>query len=75
MVKKDIIHQSAPIIFLDYEYNKSHYRLIALDPRRQKELDAGPKAIQHIGFVKQLKDEDDVNESCVNAKPIFILTL
>ena len=45
MVKKDIIHQSAPIIFLDYEYNKSHYRLIALDPRRQKELDAGPKAI------------------------------
>ena len=49
------------MIFLNYEYSKSHYRLIVLDQSRQKELDADPKAIQQIVFVKQLKDEDDVN--------------
>ena len=30
---------------LDYEYIKNHYRLIAVDLRQQKELDADPKAI------------------------------
>ena len=50
---------------MDYEYSKSHYRLIVLDRSRKKELDADPKAIQQIVFVKQLKDEDDVNESGV----------
>ena len=30
---------------LDYEYIKNHYRLIAVDLSRQKELDADPKAI------------------------------
>ena len=63
------------MIFLDYEYSKSHYRLIVLDRSRQKELDADPKAIQQIVFVKQLKDEDDVNESGVNAQSMFALTL
>ena len=29
----------------DYEYTKNHYRLIAVDLSRQKELDADPKAI------------------------------
>ena len=33
---------------LDYDYIKSHYRLIAVDLGRQKELDANPKAIQQI---------------------------
>ena len=28
---------------LDYEYIKAHYRLIAVDLHRQKELDADPK--------------------------------
>ena len=63
------------MIFLDYEYNKSHYRLIVLDRSRKKELDADPKPIQQIVFVKQLKDEDDVNESGVNAQSMFVLTL
>ena len=31
--------------FLDYECIKNHYRLIAVDLSRQKELDADPKAI------------------------------
>ena len=36
---------------LDYDYIKNHYRLIAVDLSRQKELDADPKAIQQIEFV------------------------
>ena len=36
---------------LDYEYIKNHYRLIASDLSRQKELDADPKTIQQIKFV------------------------
>ena len=36
---------------LDYEYIKNHYRLIAGDLSRQKELDADPKTIQQIKFV------------------------
>ena len=30
---------------LDYDYIKNHYRLIAVDLRTEKELDADPKAI------------------------------
>ena len=30
---------------LEYEYIKNHYRLIAVDLRSQKELDADPKTI------------------------------
>ena len=33
---------------LDYEYTKNHYRLIAIDLRRQKELDAHRKVIQKM---------------------------
>ena len=32
---------------LDYDYIKNHYRLIAVDLSREKELDADPKAIHH----------------------------
>ena len=31
---------------LDYNYIKNHYRLIAIDLRRQKELDADAKAVK-----------------------------
>ena len=30
---------------LDYDYRKNHYRFVAADLSRQKELDADPKAI------------------------------
>ena len=40
---------------LDYEYIKNHYKSIADDLSRQKELDVHPKAIQQIEFVGQLK--------------------
>ena len=41
---------------LDYEYFENHYRLIAVDLRGQKELDADPKAIQQKEFVGKLKN-------------------
>lgn len=43
---------------LDYNYIKNYYILITVDLSWQKELDAKPKAIQHIGFVGQLKNSD-----------------
>ena len=54
--------------FLDYDYTKNHYRLIAAELSRQKELDADPKAIQQIEFVGQLKkpNADDYVESMFN---------
>ena len=57
---------------LDYEYVKNHYRLIAVDLSRQKELDADPKAIQQIEFVGQLKKLDNTN---TNAESMFFLTI
>ena len=35
---------------LDYNYFKKHYKLVAVDLSKQKELDAGPRAIQQIEF-------------------------
>ena len=51
---------------LDYGYIKNHYRLVAVDLSRQKELDADFKAIQEIEFIGQLKNPCNatvVNES------------
>ena len=56
----------------DYDYIKSHYRLIAVDLSRQKVLDADPKAIQQMEFVGQLQNPEDevaANES------MFVLTI
>ena len=41
---------------LDYESIKNHYRLMAVDLSRKKELDADPEAIEQIEFVGQLKN-------------------
>ena len=51
---------------LDYEYIKNNYKLIAVDLSTQKELDADPKTIQQIEFVRQLLNENNqisANES------------
>ena len=40
------------LILLDHEYVKNHYALIVVDLSRKKELDADPKAIQQIEFVR-----------------------
>ena len=53
-------------------YIKNHYRLIAVDLSRQKELDADPKAIQQIEFVGQLKNPDD---AVVANESMFVLTI
>ena len=35
---------------LDYNYFKKHYKLVAVDLSKQKELDADSRAIQQIEF-------------------------
>ena len=57
---------------LDYEYVKNHYRLIAVDLSRQKELDADPEAIQQIEFIGQLQNINNVNN---NPESMFVLTI
>ena len=42
---------------LDYQYFKDHYQLIAVDLRKQKELDADSRAIQRIEFYGMLKSK------------------
>ena len=39
-------------MFTDYDYIKNHYRLIAVNLSRQKELDAYRKTIKQIQFVE-----------------------
>ena len=58
---------------LDYECIKNHYNLVAIDWIRQQEFDADPKAIQQVGFVRQLKDIDDINAG--GTQNMFILTV
>ena len=63
---------------LDYEYTKNHYRLIAIDLSRQKELDADPKVIQQIEFVGQLKNRgpnDNATERGNNDQSKFVLKI
>ena len=62
---------------LNYEYIKNHYRFIAVDLIRQKELDADPKAIQKIEFVRQLK-KLDANGNITDAgadQSMFVFTI
>ena len=56
----------------DYEYVKNHYRLVAVDLSKQKELDADPKAIQQIELVGQLKND---NNQIVANESMFVLTI
>ena len=62
---------------LDYNYIKNHYRLIAVDLSRQKELDADPKAIQQIEFVGKLKKLDAYGNAtdAGNDQSMFVLTI
>ena len=50
----------------------NHYRLIAVDLSRPKELHADPQAIQQMEFVGQLKKLNNAN---VNPESMFILTI
>ena len=57
---------------LDYEYIKNHYRLIAVDLNRQRELNAGPKTIQQIELIGQSKNNDSKN--AYDTQSMFVLT-
>ena len=48
---------------LDYDYFKRHYKLIAVDLSKQKELDADPRAIQQIEFKYMLEGNNDNNST------------
>ena len=57
---------------LNYDYIKNHYRLIAVDLCRQKELNDDPRSSQQIELVGQLKNPDDV---VVGNECMFVLTI
>ena len=41
-------------VLLNYAYFKDNYKLIAVDLRKQKELDSDPRAIQQIEYFEML---------------------
>ena len=45
---------------LDYDYFKKNYQLIVVDLSKQRELDADPRAIQQIEFIRMLKTRSNV---------------
>ena len=45
---------------LDYSYFLKHYKLIAVDLSKQKELDPGPRAIQQIEFKYMLRTDSTI---------------
>ena len=58
---------------LKYKYVKNHYKLIAVDLSRQKELHADPKAIQQIELVGQLKNT--YGENAGGTEYMFVLII
>ena len=62
---------------IDYDWIKNHYRLLAVDLSIEKELDAGPEAIQQIEFVGHLKklDGDDKATDASNDQTMFVLMI
>ena len=45
---------------LDYDYFKKHYKLVAVNLSKQKELDADPRAIQQIEFKYMLETNSTI---------------
>ena len=45
---------------LDYGYFKEHYKLVAVDLSKQKELDADPRAIQQTEFKYMLETSSTI---------------
>ena len=56
---------------LDYEYIRNHYKIIAADLSRQKELDADSKAVQQIELVGKFLRE---NNQVIANEYMFLLT-
>ena len=45
---------------LDFDYCKKHYKLVAVDLSKQKELDVDPRAIQQIEFKYMLETNSTI---------------
>ena len=45
---------------LDFDYFKKHYKLVAVDLSKQKELDADPRAIQQTDFKYMLETNSTI---------------
>ena len=45
---------------MDYNYFKEHYKLVAVDLSKQKELDTDPRAIQQIEFKNMLETNSTI---------------
>ena len=57
---------------LDYNYFKKHYKLVAVDLSKQKELDADPRAIQQIEFKYMLGKNSTIYWVLEKAKEIIL---
>ena len=62
---------------MDYDYIINHCTIIVVDLSRQKELDADPKVIQQIEFIRNFKKLDgDGNAMDGGAdKSMFVVTI
>ena len=56
---------------LDYNYFKKHYKLVAVDLSKQKELDADPRAIQQIKFKYMLGTNSSIYGYSKNLKKLY----
>ena len=45
---------------LDFDFFKKHYKLVAVDLSKQKELDANPRAIQQVEFKYMLETNSTI---------------
>ena len=57
--------------FLDYNYFDKHYRLVAVDLSKEKELDADPRAIQQIEFKYMLGTNSTIYWYSKNLKKLY----
>ena len=56
---------------LDYDYFNKHYKLVAVDLSKQKELDADPRAIQQIEFKYMLEVNSTIIGYSKNLKKLY----
>ena len=57
---------------LDFDYFKKHYKLVALDLSKQKELDADPRAIKQIEFKYMLGTNSTIYWLLVKSKETIL---
>ena len=57
---------------LDFDYFKKHYKLVATDLSKQKELDADPRAIKQIEFKYMLGTNSTIYWILVKSKETIL---